>query len=94
MSWRSKKQDIVMRSSAKANFVLWLLGCVNYWLKIILDDLKITRRGSKNLFYENKSEMNIAHNPLQYNRTKHVEIDRYFIKEKLETRFICIPFVP
>ena len=33
------------------------------------------------------------HNLVQYDRTKHVEIDRHFIEEKLSSGVICIPFV-
>lgn len=36
------------------------------------------------LYCDNKSTINIAHNLVQHERTKHVEIDRHFIKEKLE----------
>jgi len=32
---------------------------------------------------DNKSVISIAHNPVQRDQTKHVEIDRHFIKEKL-----------
>ena len=45
------------------------------------------------LYYDNKVAINIAHNPVQHYETKHEEIDRYFIKEKLETSVICMPFV-
>jgi len=30
---------------------------------------------------DNKSAISIANNPVQHDRTKHVEIDRFFIKE-------------
>ena len=68
--------------------------CELLWLKIILDDLKLTRSGSIKLFCDNKSAIDIAHNPVQHDRTKYVEVDRHFIKEKLDAGLICIPFVP
>jgi hypothetical protein len=37
------------------------------------------------LWCDSKSAINIANNSVQHNRTKHMEIDRYFIKEKLES---------
>lgn len=36
------------------------------------------------LFCDNKPTISIAHYPVQHDRTKHVEIDCHFIKEKLE----------
>ena len=36
------------------------------------------------LYCDNKSAINIAHNPIQHDRTKHIEVDRHFIKENLE----------
>jgi hypothetical protein len=35
----------------------------------------------------------IAHNLVQHDRTKHVEIDRQFMKEKLQEGIICTPYV-
>ncbi|KAB2600003.1 hypothetical protein D8674_010274 [Pyrus ussuriensis x Pyrus communis] len=34
-----------------------------------------------------------AKNPVQHDRMKHVEVDRNFIKEKLEKKIVSIPFV-
>ncbi|CAL2249093.1 unnamed protein product [Prunus armeniaca] len=45
------------------------------------------------LRYDNKSAIDIAHNPVQHDRTKHVEVDRHFIKEKIEKKIIRLPFV-
>ena len=45
------------------------------------------------LYCDNKAACDIAHNPIQHDRTKHVEVDRHFIKEKLEARIIETPHV-
>jgi hypothetical protein len=37
---------------------------------------------------DNKSTINIANNLVQHDRTKHMEIDKFFIKEKLESRLL------
>ena len=45
------------------------------------------------LHSDRKAAITIAHNPVQHDRTKHVEVDRHFIKEKLEAKIIEVPFV-
>ena len=46
-----------------------------------------------NLYCDNKSAIEIAQNPVQHDRTNHVEIDRHFIKEKLENKVLRLPYV-
>lgn len=46
------------------------------------------------LYCDNEAVIRIAQNSVQHDRTKHVEIDRRFIKEKIEAGTICTPFVP
>lgn len=43
-----------------------------------------------NLYYDNKSAINIAHNLIQHEKTKRVKIKRHFIKEKLKEGLIYI----
>ncbi|BFG15844.1 hypothetical protein CerSpe_021180 [Prunus speciosa] len=45
------------------------------------------------LHCDNKSAIDIDHNPVQHDRTKHVEVDRHFIKEKIEKKIIRLPFI-
>lgn len=46
------------------------------------------------LFCDNELTINIANNLVQYSWTKHIEIDRYFIKEKLKSYLICTLYMP
>ncbi|KAI5328423.1 hypothetical protein L3X38_027820 [Prunus dulcis] len=46
------------------------------------------------LYCDNQYAFEIANNLVQHDRTKHVEVDWHFIKEKLEHKLISIPFVP
>jgi len=44
------------------------------------------------LYCNNMSTINIVHNPVQHNRTKPVQVDKHFIKEKLvEKMYIMYP---
>lgn len=74
---------MVARSSAEAEFRAMADGvCELLWAKVILHDLKIKWKMPMKLYCDNKSAISIAHNLVQHDRTKHIEIDRHFIKEK------------
>ncbi|RVW89668.1 Retrovirus-related Pol polyprotein from transposon RE1 [Vitis vinifera] len=64
VTWKSKKQNVVARSSAEAEFRGMALGL---------------------------SACDIAHNPVQHDHTKHVKVDRFFIKEKLDDKIVELP---
>ncbi|RDY05233.1 Copia protein, partial [Mucuna pruriens] len=68
--------------------------CEGLWMKIILDDLKVKYEGLIKLFCDNNSAISIVHNPVQHGRTKHIEIDRHFIKEKLNSGLVVTTHVP
>ena len=66
--------------------------CELIWLKIILKDFKIKWETPMRLYCNNKSLINIAYNLVQHDKTKHVEVDRHFIKEKFDSDLICTPY--
>lgn len=68
--------------------------CELLWVKIIVDDLNISRVGTMRLFCDNKSAISIACNPIQHDRMKLIEIDRHFIKEKLDSDLISTSYMP
>ena len=75
VTWRSKKQDVMARSSVEAEFrSMTLRICELLWLKIILEDLKITWETPMSLYGDNKCAINIANNPLQHDHTKHMRL--------------------
>ena len=63
------------------------------WLKLLLPDLCYPLREPMMLYYENKAAYDITQNPIQHDRTKHLEVDRFFIKEKLEENIVAVPHI-
>jgi len=64
------------------------------WILRVLKELKIELELPLKLYCDNKVTISIAHNPVQHDRTKHIEIDYHFIKEKIDFGTLCLSFVP
>nr|AAP54332.2 retrotransposon protein, putative, unclassified [Oryza sativa Japonica Group] len=94
VSWRSKKESVVSRSTAEAEYRSMSMSLSELlWLKNLLAELKLSTSTSMKLWCDNKSAINIANNPVQHDRTKHVEIDRFFIKERMDEGTLNLGFV-
>lgn len=82
VTWCSKKQSIVLRSSAKSKFRVVTHMCEGLWLRRVLRELRILIEKLMKMFCDNQSGISIAKNLVHQDRTKHVEIGHHFIKEK------------
>ena len=93
VSWRSKKQPVVSRSTAEAEYRAMSV-CLSemLWVSNLVSELKL-KEGPLKLWCDNRSAINIANNPVQHDRTKHVEIDRFFIKERLDDGTLKLSYV-
>ena len=81
-------------SSAEAEFREMVKGiCELLWLRKLLTELGFEPCAEMKLFCDNKAAIDISHNPVQHDRTKHIEVDMHFIKEKLDSKIISMPFV-
>ena len=96
-TWRSKKQILVTRSSVEAEFHAMCHGvCEGIWLMRLLGELKVQSSTSMRLLCDNKATISIAKNLVHRDRAKHIELDRHFIKEKVEggiVKLICTPTI-
>ncbi|KAK2452382.1 putative mitochondrial protein [Trifolium repens] len=95
VTWRSKKQPVVSRSSAEAEFRALSQGiCEGIWIKRVLHEIGILNSNPIKVLCDNQSAISIAKNPVHHDRTKHVEIDRHFIKENIENGTISLQYTP
>ncbi|CAM8978933.1 unnamed protein product [Rhodiola kirilowii] len=89
ISWRSKKQSVVSRSSAEAKYRAMATTISEIlWLRWLLKDMEATQTMPTSLFCDNQAACRIANNPIFYERTNHVEMDCYFVRERVESREI------
>ena len=84
ISWRSKKQDIVSRCSAKAEYrSLATTTCEVTWLLYLLRDLHVPHQKLVLLYCDNQAALHISANPVFYERSKHIEVDCHIVRNKI-----------
>ena len=84
VSWRSKKQATVSRSSAEAEYrAMASTSCEITSLLQILKDFDIKHNAPALMFCDNDAAVKIATNPSFHERTKHIDIDCHFVREKV-----------
>ncbi|KAJ9561483.1 hypothetical protein OSB04_006643 [Centaurea solstitialis] len=95
VSWSSKRQHVVSRLSAEAEY----RGIANVvaeaaWLRNLLLELSCPLSRATVVFCDNVSAMYLASNPVQHQRTKHVEIDLHFVRERVAIGHVRVLHVP
>ena len=81
VTWRSKKQSMVARSSVVVEFRAITQGiCEVIWLDRLMGDLRIPLTQPTRVYSDSKSAISMVRNPIQHDRIKHARIDKNFIK--------------
>lgn len=76
ISWRTKKQSTVARSSAEAEYrSMASVVCEIKWLTYLLHDLHVEFKQPIDIWCDNKAALHITANSVFHEHTKHVEID-------------------
>jgi hypothetical protein len=93
VSWSSKKQNCVSPSTAEAEYVAAASCCAQLlWMRQTMEDYGI-HFNKVPLLCDNESAIKIAHNPLQHNKTKHIEICHHFIRDHVNRGEINLSYV-
>ncbi|KAL4582843.1 hypothetical protein LXL04_007404 [Taraxacum kok-saghyz] len=82
ISWRSKKQSLTARSSTESEYrALADTTQELVWLRWLLADMCAPQSLPTSLWCDNNSAIQIAHNDVFHERTKHIEIDCHFVRQ-------------
>ena len=89
VKWKCKKQLIVSRSSAEAEYrALADTCCELTWFVSLLTEMQFTNLTPITLYCDNRSALYIASNPVFHERTKHIDIDCHLVRQKLKQGLI------
>jgi hypothetical protein len=80
ISWSSKRQNIISRSSVETEYRVIANGVAEVcWLQQLHQELHAPLLKSTIIYCDNISVVYLSNNPVQHQCTKHVEIDLHFV---------------
>ena len=93
--WRSFMQPIVTHSSTEAELVaLDLIARETKWFRFFLHDLRALQSGPTTIYQDNQSTMKLAKNPINHQRTKHVDVRYHAIRGWITDQSIRLVYCP
>ncbi|KAH9790610.1 retrovirus-related pol polyprotein from transposon RE2 [Citrus sinensis] len=94
ITWSSKKQKSMARSSTEAEFRA-IASTISelFWLRHLLYELGIQILMPK-LFCDNLGATHVCTNPRYHSRMQHVEIEFYFVRDKIAQGLLSVAHVP
>lgn len=91
VSWKSKKQDTVSRSSTESEYrALGVVSCEIMWILKLLFDVGLKDLTPISIFCDNESYIKLVHNPVFHEKTKHFDVDTHFIRDRVSKGIVEI----
>ena len=89
ISWKTKKQSMVARSSAEAEYrAMSFTTCEVIWITALLKDLGLKKLPPTLLKCDSQAAIAMAANPVHHEKTKHVDIDCHYIRDQIQAGVI------
>jgi hypothetical protein len=87
ISWSSRKQTTISRSSTESEYkVVTDATAEIVWLQVLLRELGISQSRAPTLWCDNIGATYLSANPIFHRRSKHIEVDYHFIRERVATK--------
>jgi hypothetical protein len=94
LSWSSKKQPTVSRSSTESEYKALANASTELtWIQTLLGDLCVKSPRPPILFCDNIGATYLASNPIYHARTKHIEIDYHFVRDMVASKALDVQFI-
>ncbi|KAL8133051.1 hypothetical protein AgCh_008493 [Apium graveolens] len=95
VTWKSKKQNTVSRSSAEVEYRAMASAAAEVtWVVRLLSELGVNALKPVVLHCDNQSALHIAQNPVFHERTKHIELDCHFNRDKVLEGLLQLTYLP
>lgn len=95
ISWCAKKQHTISRSSTEAEYRAMANTAAELtWLTYILKDLNILLPAPPSLYCDNISALYMTINPVFHARSKHIELDYHFVRERVALGLLVTRYIP
>jgi hypothetical protein len=95
VSWSTMLQPVVSRSSAEAEYSAMANGVAKAsWMRQLLHELYSPLQRATLVYCDNVSAVYLSTNPMQHQRTKHVEINLHFVREHVAAGDVWVLNVP
>lgn len=89
LSWKTKKQRSVRKSSAEVEYrSMSATASELVWIQGVLEDLQVAIHLPVPLYCDNTSAEHLAKNPMFHDKTKHLKRDMHYVRELVDTGFI------
>ncbi|GJR74735.1 ribonuclease H-like domain-containing protein [Tanacetum coccineum] len=95
ITWSSKRQHVISRSSTEAEY-RGVASAVaeTTWVRNLLRELLVPLHSATLVYCDNVSTVYLSSNPVQHQRTKHIEIDIHFVRDLVTTGHVRVLHVP
>ncbi|CAI7912373.1 unnamed protein product [Closterium sp. NIES-53] len=95
ISWQSSKQELIALSSAEAEYIaLYSVTKEGLYLRELLEEAKLAELPNFTLFCDNQSAIRIANKNGFANRTKHIALRYFFVKDEIEKGRLELSYCP
>jgi len=95
ISWQSKKQSSVALSSTHAELMAITSSTKELlWFRHHLGGIGLNRTQPTMLFIDSQCAIDIANNSKISDRSKHIEVQHFFIREHIESSAVKLAYIP